>query len=197
METLFYLALGVSLSAACGFRVFVPMLGYGLAVRAGQFTPMFGWDWIGSNAALAVCALATMVEIAAYLIPILDHALDLAAVPLATVAGTMITGSLLSGEMSPVMCWSLALIAGGTVAGGTATAAGVTRAAVTATTGGIGNPVFSLAESAAAVFGSALALFAPFLAVLLFALSIFGVLRLARKLRRRKARKAAPVLEPL
>lgn len=38
------LSLGIGLSAACGFRVFLPMLIAGLAVAGGQFTPAAGFD---------------------------------------------------------------------------------------------------------------------------------------------------------
>ncbi|MGD2115402.1 MAG: DUF4126 family protein, partial [Acidobacteriota bacterium] len=36
METLLSVALGLGLAAACGFRVFVPLLAMSVAVRAGH-----------------------------------------------------------------------------------------------------------------------------------------------------------------
>ena len=48
MDLLVGLMIGVGLSAACGFRVFVPMLGMSIANLAGQLTLYLGFEWIGT-----------------------------------------------------------------------------------------------------------------------------------------------------
>ena len=42
METILGLCLGIGLSAACGFRVFVPLLVMSVAALLGLFEPMKG-----------------------------------------------------------------------------------------------------------------------------------------------------------
>jgi len=59
MGILLGLSLGVGLSAACGFRVFVPLLGMSIASMSGQLTLADGFEWIGSIAALMAFAAAT------------------------------------------------------------------------------------------------------------------------------------------
>jgi len=50
---------GVGLSAACGFRVFVPLLVMSAAARSGHLELAEGFAWIGSWPALAAFAVAT------------------------------------------------------------------------------------------------------------------------------------------
>ena len=52
------IALGLGLSAACGFRIFVPMLALSAAAHAGQVALAPGFDWIGTDPALIVFAIA-------------------------------------------------------------------------------------------------------------------------------------------
>ena len=62
MEALLTLCLGIGLSAACGFRVFVPLLVMSLAAHSGHLTLAANFHWIGSDAALASLAVATVLE---------------------------------------------------------------------------------------------------------------------------------------
>ena len=48
MDLLMGLMIGVGLSAACGFRVFVPILGMSIANLAGHLTLSSGFEWIGT-----------------------------------------------------------------------------------------------------------------------------------------------------
>ena len=54
--------------------------------------------------------------VAAYYLPLVDNLLDTIAAPAAVVAGAIVSASVFT-DMSPVMKWSLALIAGGSAAG--------------------------------------------------------------------------------
>src|SRR5258705_403728 len=140
METLFGVCMGIGLAAACGFRVFVPLLVMSIASLSGHLTLAPSFQWIGSYPALIAFSVATALEIAAYYVPWLDHLLDTIATPAAIVAGTVVTASMISG-MSPFLQWTLAAIAGGGAAGLVQGATVLTRAASTATTGGLGNPL--------------------------------------------------------
>src|ERR1043165_1472954 len=116
MEPLLAICLGIGLSAACGFRVFVPLLVMSIASLSGHLTLAPGFQWIGTYPALVTFSAATIAEIAGYYIPWVDHLLDTIATPAAIVAGTVITAAAV-GDMSPILKWSLAAIAGGGVAG--------------------------------------------------------------------------------
>jgi hypothetical protein len=187
METVLAISLGIGLSAACGFRVFVPLLVMSVASLSGHLTLAPGFQWIGTYPGLVTFSVATVVEIGGYYIPWVDHLLDTMATPAAIVAGTVITAAVVS-NMSPMMKWSLAAIAGGGAAGLVQGTTVVARGLSTATTGGLGNPFFATIELGGALFTSILALLAPLLAVGLIAVLLFV---LSRKIVQ-KTRKAQP-----
>jgi hypothetical protein len=181
METVLSFLVGLGLSAACGFRVFVPLLVVSIAAHSGHLTLAAGFDWMGSDAALIAFAAATALEIAGYYIPWVDHVLDTMATPAAVVAGTIITASLVV-DMSPFLRWTLAAIAGGGVAAAVQTTTVVGRGISTATTGGLGNPIFATAELGGSIVTSLMALLVPVLTVVLVA-GLIGVggLKLVRR----------------
>jgi hypothetical protein len=183
METLLSICVGIGLSAACGFRVFVPLLVMSIASLSGHLTLAHGFEWIGTYPALVAFSVATCLEIVGYYIPWVDHLLDTIATPAAMVAGTIVTASAV-GDMSPFLKWTLAVIAGGSAAGLVQGATVVTRAASTASTGGLANPLVATLELIGSVVTSILALVVPVAAVALVLLAIFVLGRKAlRKLR--------------
>jgi len=188
METLLAISLGIGLSAACGFRVFVPLLVMSVASFSGHLTLAPGFQWIGTYPALITFSVATVVEIGGYYIPWVDHLLDTMATPAAIVAGTVITAAMVSNT-SPMLKWTLAAIAGGGAAGLVQGTTVVARGISTATTGGLGNPFFATIELGGALFTSILALLVPLLAVGLIAVFLFVI---GRKVVL-KTRKAQPV----
>ena len=163
METLLSIGLGVGLSAACGFRVFVPLLIMGLAAQAGYLTLAPGLEWIGTSPALPAFAVAACLEIAAYFVPGVDNLLDTVATPAAIVAGTLVTAAAVS-EMTPSLKWTLAVIAGGGAAATVQVATAFTRGASTVTTGGLGNPLVATMELGGAMTLSLLAIALPLIA---------------------------------
>ncbi|HLH52583.1 MAG TPA: DUF4126 domain-containing protein, partial [Verrucomicrobiae bacterium] len=167
METFLSICVGIGLSAACGFRVFVPLLVMSIASLSGHMHLAHGFEWIGTYPALVSFAVATALEIAGYYVPWLDHLLDTIATPAAIVAGTIATASAV-GDMSPFLRWTLGVIAGGGAAGLIQGGTVLARAASGATTGGMANPVVSSVELAGATITSILAIVAPVVAVLLF-----------------------------
>jgi hypothetical protein len=172
METLLSICLGIGLSAACGFRVFVPLLVVSVAAQSGHLTLAPGFQWMASNPALITFSVATALEIAGYYIPWVDHLLDTMATPAAIIAGTIITASLVTG-MSPYLKWTLAVIAGGGVAGLVQGTTVLTRGASTATTGGLANPLFATIELGGALTTSILSLLVPVLVPLILVILFF------------------------
>lgn len=156
METLLGICVGIGLSAACGFRVFVPLLVMSIASLSGHLTLSSGFEWIGTYPALAAFAMAACLEITGYYIPWVDNLLDTIATPAAVVAGIIVTASAVGG-MTPFLKWGLAVIAGGGAAGMVQVATGLTRGASTVTTGGLGNFLVTTMEVGGAMTLSLLA----------------------------------------
>ncbi|KKW81714.1 MULTISPECIES: DUF4126 domain-containing protein [Acinetobacter] len=183
METLLSLCIGIGLSAACGFRVFVPLLVMSIASLMGWFEPMKGFEWLAIPSVCIGLAVATVCEIGAYYIPWVDNALDTIATPAAMVAGTLTTMAVSSGEMSQFASWAAAIIVGG----GTATAVQMGTVAVrglsTATTGGIANPVVSTGEWIGAIVVSVLSLIVPVLVVIVGILLVVIAIRWIKRKR--------------
>ena len=181
--TLLGICLGIGLSAACGFRVFVPLLVMNLASLSGHLHLAHGFEWIGSHPATIAFSVATALEIAGYYIPWVDHLLDTVATPVAVIAGTLVTASVVT-DMSPFLKWTLAAIAGGGAAGLVQGGTVLVRGASTATTGGFGNPVVATLELLGALMTSLLALVAPIAVALVFVVVVLLVGKpLYRKLR--------------
>ena len=186
MQLAIALVMGVSLSAACGFRIFVPLLAVGLAVRFMDLNATPALAWTATDLGLVGLSAATLVEILAYYIPWVDNALDTIHGPLALVAGTLLVGGLL-GDMPPALQWGLGVVAGGGAAGAVKTGAATVRAASTATTGGLGNCIVSTVENGCATIGSALAVVAPVIAAGFLILMVAGMCIIVNKIRRRRA----------
>ncbi|KQW98221.1 DUF4126 domain-containing protein [Acinetobacter guillouiae] len=191
METILSLCIGIGLSAACGFRVFVPLLVMSVASLMGWFEPMKGFEWLAIPSVCIGLAVATICEIGAYYIPWVDNALDTIATPAAMVAGTLTTMAVSTGEMSQFASWAAAIIVGG----GTATAVQMGTVAVrgvsTATTGGIANPLVSTGEWIGAIVVSVLSLIVPVLVV------VVGIILMVVAVRWLRKKKQESVVHPL
>ena len=165
-ETLLSICLGLGLSAACGFRVFVPLLVVNLAARAGWLELAGGLSWMGETPATVAFAVATVLEVGAYYIPWLDNLLDSVATPAAVVAGAVVTASVVTG-IDPALKWMLAVIAGGGVAGAVQTATVGGRVVSSVATAGVGNPLVSTLELLSSFSLSVISVLLPLLAALL------------------------------
>jgi hypothetical protein len=180
------LALGVALAAAAGLRVFIPLLLASAAAHFGHFEPSAGFAWLASWPAMATFTVAAVVEVAAYYLPGLDHALDLVTTPLALAAGVLLVVAPL-GDISPLLRWSIAVIAGAGAAGITQAASALLRIKSTATTGGLGNPLVATAELGGSLLLSLVALLLPLVALVVLVLMVWGFFAARRRLRRREA----------
>ncbi len=184
-ETIISILLGIGLAASVGFRVFVPLFGLSLAAHFGMVPLNENWEWIGSNTALITLGIATVVEIAAYLIPWLDHFLDMITIPLATIAGTAVMVSTIA-NLDPTLTWALAIIAGGGTATAIKASTSSTRLASTGTTAGLANPVISTVETGTSIGLSVLAIFLPILAVIVVVIIFWILLKIFKFFKSKK-----------
>lgn len=172
------IAMGIALSACCGFRVFVPMLGASFAAYQHWYVLPADMQWMASLPAIIAFGTAAVLEIGAYYIPFVDNLLDTIATPLAVVAGTVLAVSFLPiAEFSPLIKWILALVAGGAAAGTVQLGTGLLRLASTKTTGGLANSVLATGENAMAVSGTVLSFVVPVVVAVLFLLLIGWILK--------------------
>jgi len=162
-------SLGLGLSAASGFRVFLPpmllsgAINFGLMDPSGHLAMLDGWG------AFSLLLIAVVLEIGSYLIPWVDNLLDVVASPAAVVAGIALMGTVLGSETNfdPIVQWSIAAVGGGGAAGTVQAGTVATRAVSTGTTGGLANPIVSIGEAFMAILITVLAILAPVLCVIL------------------------------
>jgi len=178
-QILLELTLGITLSASAGFRVFLPPLILGLAAFFGHIQLGTDFQWASSPEALILLGIATVAEIIAYYIPVIDNVLDTVKIPLAIAIGTLLTANSL-GDLDPVVQWTVAIIAGGGASGAIATLNGLTRVGLTGLTGGLTNFLLATAESIGATALTLIVILVPILApfalLLLISLGIYLVL---------------------
>lgn len=181
-ETILSIFLGIGLSASVGFRVFLPLFALSLAAYFNVWELNASWEWVGSTTAVITLGIATLVEIVAYYIPVVDNALDTIAIPLATIAGTAVMVSTVA-DLSPVITWALAIIAGGGTAAAVKSTASATRLGSTVSTAGFGNPVVSTIETGTSMVMSIVSIFLPILAIILVLFIFYMVYKLYKKFR--------------
>jgi hypothetical protein len=176
MDILLSICLGIGLSAACGFRVFVPLLTMSIASLAGHLTLSHGFQWIGTYSAFMAFATATILEVVAYYIPWVDNIMDSIAAPAAIVAGTIVAASSIV-HMDPLMKWILAIVAGGGTAAIFHGATTLLRGASTTVTGGLGNHGIATTELGIALGLSLLAIVLPLVSGVAVLVLFFVVVR--------------------
>lgn len=170
-------AVGIGLAAASGFRVFLPLFIVSLASYF-NFIPISDTFGLPSPITLGI---ATVVEIFAYYIPIIDNFLDTLSIPMASLAGTLLFASQFI-EVNSFLMWALALIAGGGIAATISSVFSGARAMSTTTTGGIGNFVVATTENAGAGLMSILF---PILAIIIVFLILGIIIFYGKKLFRK------------
>jgi len=181
METLLGVLMGIGLAAACGFRVFLPLLVLSIAAKTGHVPLAPDFAWVAGVPALVALATATVLEILAYYVPWLDHILDAIATPAAIFAGVLATAAVIP-DLAPVLRWTLAVVGGGGIAGAVQGATVLTRLKSTATTAGLANPVVASAEVAGATVTSVLAIVVPVLAVVAIIAMLVIVFAITRRI---------------
>jgi hypothetical protein len=171
---------GVGLAAACGFRVFVPLLVVSVAASSGRLPLAPGFVWLATTPALLALGTATLVEIVAYYIPCLDHLLDLLATPVALLAGVVAMAAVVT-DLPPALRWLIVVVGGAGSAGLVQGATVLLRLKSTALTGGLTNPILATLELFGAVTTALLAIAVPLLCVGLLVLICAAVFRFFRR----------------
>lgn len=180
LDVLVEFLLAISLSAASGFRIFVPFLMMSGAAVLGHVDLPSQFDWVETPQALGLFSIALVLEMIGYSIPWFDHVLDIAATPIAVLAGTLLTGSI-APDMEPLVKWTLAIAAGGGTAGLTKVLSNLLRGGSTAISGGLTNPIYALIEVGLAIAISLLAIATPIAAgVIVAGLIGFAIYRVVR-----------------
>jgi len=186
-EIITAVAIGIGLSASCGFRVFVPLLVASIAAKMNIFVVNEGFQWLSSWPAIISFGTATVAEILAYYIPFIDNLLDTITTPMAVVGGTLLLTSVIPVD-NEFLKWAIGFLFGGgaaaTVQGGTV----LTRLASTKLTAGIGNPVLATGEHVAAFGSSVLTLIIPLIiAALILLLIVYFISKYGGLIFRKKA----------
>lgn len=174
---------GLGLAAACGFRVFLPLLIASIAARAEVLSVSEDFAWLAATPALVALSLATALEIGAYFVPVVDNLLDTIATPAAALAGALLACAVLV-DVEPWFRWSLGIIAGAGVATAVKVPAAAVRGGSTLSTGGTANFGVASGEAVGASVVSGVAILAPIAIPMVLIALIFAVWRL----RRRRAR---------
>jgi len=185
METMLAVITGIGLSAACGFRIFVPLLFLNLASMYGYIGLTPGFEWIGGYYATIAFAIATVLEIIAYYVPWLDNIMDAIASPVSIIAGAILTASVIT-DMPHSLKWIVAIIAGGGIAGLLQGSTTALRAKSSLLTGGIGNIAIATFELAGSVITSLLAILLPVIGFILVVILVIYLLSRAGRIFFRK-----------
>jgi len=152
--------LGLGLSAAVGFRIFVPALITAVAGYYDAIELIESMQWMTSMPAIITLSVATIAEILAFYIPFVDNLLDTVATPAAAICGTLLMGSTIV-EMEPLIKWPISIIAGGGLATAVQSGTSVVRATSSGLTAGMGNPFVSTLEAILATIMSFLSILLP------------------------------------
>jgi hypothetical protein len=181
------IAAGIVLAASAGLRAFVPLFAIGVASRT------FGWDvanemrWLASNTALTCFGIASVLEVAADKIPVVDHALDAVHTIIGPIAGAL-AGLSVWLHFPPGVATVLAVAVGAPIAGSVHLLAATTRVKSSVVSGGALNPIASTIEDGLTVGAIVIAIIAPLVAVALTVVLLVVLARfVARRLRQAPA----------
>jgi hypothetical protein len=176
-----YAAAGIALAACAGMRAFLPLLVLGIAGRLGRFELAQGYGWLSSTPALILFGVAVVAETLADKIPVVDHALDAVQMIIKPAVGTLVAAALFV-NLPPLWATALGLVVGGSVATGVSLAKAKVRVLSSLTTGTLLNPILSFVEDLVSTVIAAVAVIAPFLALVFIAGIVgYGFHRLHRR----------------
>jgi uncharacterized membrane protein len=181
------IALGISLAACAGLRAWLPLFAVGLSVRFGVLPLGDSFRFLGSNTALTVFLIATLIELIADKIPLVDHALDALSTFLKPVAGIVLAASVMWTVDDPIVALALGVMVGTPAAILPHTAKVTMRGILSPITAGLAAPILSFLEDVIAFGLVALAILAPF--VVAAGVILFGLVT-GRFVRKRLARPA-------
>jgi hypothetical protein len=172
-DTLPVVALAIALAACAGLRAWLPLLLAGGLSRAGYLQLGESFRFLGSNKALALFAIATVIEVLGDKIPAVDHALDVLGTPLRPAAGALLAASVLGHVSDPLTAVVLGTALGAPAALVPHAAKSALRAASTTLTAGLANPVLSLVEDGATLLLFTIAVVVPLVVIAMLGFMVY------------------------
>lgn len=160
------LAMAVALSASAGLRAWLPLLAAGLLGRFDVIELGEAFAFMESTPALVAFGIATVLEIVADKVPVLDHGLDAVSTVVRPLAATLLSAAVMFQINDPLWALGLGLIVGAPMALVPHAAKSGVRVASTTTTAGLANPIVSLLEDIASLVMIALAIVIPIIAAI-------------------------------
>lgn len=184
---------GIGLSAAAGLNAYIPYL---LVALLARFTDVLtlpdSYAWIESSWSITIATVLLASELVLDKIPVVDHVNDLVATLIRPTVGGLIFAATTSAAEIDTSPWMqdnpwVGIVLGVVVAGLVHTGKTVARPAVNVSTLGVATPVVSAAEDVTSVTLALVAIFAPFLVIILVVLLGWALVAIARRWRRRRA----------
>jgi hypothetical protein len=166
----------IGLAACAGLRAFLPVFGVGLAARLLGWPLPPGLDSLASNTGLLIFGLATLIELAADKIPVIDNVLDTIHTVIGPIVGILLAYIPFSHLPLPYAL-ALAIMTGASVAGGVHTLAAATRVKSSIFTIGIANPLLSVIEDFFAITTLAVTILAPVLLLVVCTMVVVWIRR--------------------
>ncbi|HET7230796.1 MAG TPA: DUF4126 domain-containing protein [Longimicrobium sp.] len=185
MEALSAAAFGVVLAATAGLRAFLPVFSASVMAWLTDLPLPGNLAWLEKPQTVLIFGVATLLEILGDKIPVVDHLLDSIQVLTKPVLAVLAATPFLY-QLSPEYSVGIGILLGAPLALGVHSAKATARLGSTATTAGMGNPLLSVAEDVAAITSIILGFLAPLLALVLMAVTVFFIARLALRVRRRR-----------
>jgi hypothetical protein len=180
----YFTALG--LSTAAGLNAYIPLLTVGLLSRYTDLIDLPApWDRLGDPLVLSIVGIVGLADFIGDKVPIVDHVLHVIGLAVAPVVGGLLAlATATTFDIDPGVTVGLG------VAAALATQVGRTaaRPVSTATTGGGGNPVVSLAEDGVSGALSVTALVWPVVTAVLAVIVLVAFFLLWRKWREVRSR---------
>jgi uncharacterized membrane protein len=173
----------IGLGMGAGINAYATLLVFGGLAR---WQPTWFDDdlarFFSSTPVLIVVGALYLIEFVADKIPTIDHMWDVIHTFIRPAAGVLVAYAAVSDRIPHGAVILASVLAGGAALGAHATKATV-RAASTMTTGGIGNPVLSIVEDLFAFVNALIAIFLPWLVLIVVGAVLIFFLRLHRRLR--------------
>jgi hypothetical protein len=191
---------GAGLAASAGLNAWIPLLSVGLLARYTHLIELpHSWQWLTNGWTLLILAVLLAIEMVADKIPVVDHINDALHTVIRPTAGGLVFGAASESQTRTVTDpgsfftshqW-VPIAAGVLIALAVHGVKASARPVVNATTFGVGAPFVSLAEDAASVTMSIVAIVVPVLIVLFLLAIVLFFFWIRRRRRRRKEAKAA------
>ena len=191
LELVIALLLGLGLSASTGLNTWLPLLLMSVAAHFGiaGISLSGPFAWLGSNTAIAVLLVATLIEIIADKVPAVDHALHSVATFVRPLAAAVAMAAAFT-HLDPMVAGVIGLMIGAPTALGFHSLKAATRVGSSITTLGCANPVLSLIDDVVSFAMTMVAIFTPLLVPLVLAIVLVVGWKIVQRFRRRPVEQA-------